>query len=45
METFNFNILNKKTGRRVRIIEVDADTLEEAVEIVKENIFPEEEEF
>lgn len=45
MQTFNFNILNKKTGEIVRIIEVDANTLEEAVEIVKENIFPEEEVF
>lgn len=45
MQTFNFTIINKKSGRAVRIIEVDADNIQEAAEIVKENIFPEEEDF
>lgn len=45
METFNFTIINKKTGQATRIIEVDADNIQEAVDIVNENIFPEEEDF
>lgn len=43
MQTFNFTIIDKQSKQAKRLLEVDADCLETAYEIAKDDLFDEEE--